>query len=857
MAQQIYLGLKGLRARNGFHEFEALCHDFANATLGGGFVPATGPVSARGDRGQDFVSFLRLIPDGADVAFADKVVGICTLQVDNPSRKICSDLRAVAADKHVKAVYAFLTADLPIGKIQDLQKDALTDHSIRLEVFDGFRLADNMARADFATIAYRRLNLDQRSLSAIARATDEARRWARETTPGSFHPEFHSYLTAVRETSRRHPWAFVDGIPDLDKLYQPQTLVDPNGASRAWQTAMERSEHLFITGPAGLGKSSLLQHIAATLSDQWLSNEAQPWMPVPIHARDLAVGKSLSQSLAEGVERQLSSLLQRPLETDFFDREPMSARWLILVDGLDEVRDHDQRQDILRTAESATRSSSMRFVITSRPGGASSVPKPFLSYELQPFTSATARRFIGQWTELHARPSKDLKAAIDKSTALLQRSRAVSSPLLLLMVCTLADNDPPRPLETLDQIYTEFVDRLLSRLEPAGEQVISDLQAQIHTLLETVASQHLFEDIDVPLLNLFVESAALRGITPPARLKADWRRTVEDVLLRSGLLTKRGGQLDFLHATLEEYYAVRKFPDLSPEDLVDLLAKQEVSYDSVVDLVSVNLHLLELLVARTGEADSAVAAIVEAYPSAVMVVIEQFEHYELGERTADALRTVMSDRFQDLDVQAQAATALDDLEPGDGLSRRLALSIDLDMDDTDRLNVISGLVRHGGDVAAAIQWLTFETLDNTLDSAWKYEAGPLVTFAVSTEDRARGLRLIASSTELPEHHRLAACCDLAQYDEEEAYRLLRSFTKTRWLAMSLTDSRRESYAPTLLRRFVLDDTVAFTHRLDAIEYVEDAPHWARSLYDALADSHVLTDQQRAAVTSSAERLARD
>lgn len=857
MAQQINLGLKGLRATNGFHEFEALCHDFANATLGGGFVPATGPVGAGGDSGQDFASFLRLIPEGADVAFADKVVGICTLKVDDLLQKIRSDLRAVAEDKHVKAVYAFLAADLPIGKIRTLQKGALKDHDIRLEVFDGFRLADKMARVDFATIAYRRLNLDQRSLPAIARATDEARRWARETTPGSFHPEFHSYLTAVRKASRRHPWAFVDGIPDLGKLYQPQTLVDPNGVPYAWQAAMERPGHMFVTGPAGLGKSSLLRHIAATLSDQWLSNEAQPWMPVPIHARDLAVGKSLSQSLVEGVEQQLASLLHRPLEADFFDCEPMSARWLILVDGLDEVRDHDQRQDILRTAESATRSSSMRFVITSRAGGASILPEPFLSYEVQPFTSATARRFTEQWIELHARPSEDLTAAIDKSTALLERGRWTCSPLLLLMVCTLADNDPPRPLETLDQIYTEFVDRLLSRLEPADEQAVGDLQSQIHALLETVASQRLFEDNDVPLLDLVIESAALRGITPPARLKADWRRTVEDVLLRSGLLTKRGGQLDFLHTTLEEYYAVRKFPDLSPEDLVDLLAKQEAGYDSVVDLVSVNLHLLELLVARTGEADSAVAAIVDAYPSAVMVVIEQFESYELGERTADALKTVVDNRYEDLDVQAQAAAALDDLEPGDGLHRRFALSIDLDMDDSDRLNVISGLIRHGGDVAAAIQWLIFETLDSTLDSAWKYEVGPLVTFAVSDEDQARGLRLIADNSELPEHHRLAACCDLAKYEPEDAYRLLRSFAQTRWLAMNLTDSRREGHAPTLLRRFVLDDTVAFTHRLDAIEYIEDDPRWARSLYDALADSRVLTDQQRSAVTSSAERLARD
>ncbi|WP_414944827.1 NACHT domain-containing protein [Amycolatopsis sp. cmx-11-32] len=853
MSEQIRFGLDRLRARNGFHEFEVLCLDFANATLGGHFVPATGPVGDGGDGGQDFVSHLRLIQKETEIAFADEVVGICTIRAGDLVTKIRSDLRAVAAAGHVTGVFAFLTADLPISRIQDLQREANAKHGIRLEVFDGNRLATAMARVDFAEIAYRRLNLDQRSLAAAVRSTDEARRWAEETTPGSFHPEFYDYLKAVMEASRQHPWSFVDQIPDLDELYQPQTLRTPNGSTCTWRQAVEQSEHVFVTGPAGSGKSSLLRHIATALSSRWLGNEAQPWVPVPVHAHDLAMGKSLTQTLHDGVERQLRSLLHRPLEADFFDREPLSGRWLVLVDGLDEVRDHDQRQTVLRVAEFATRMSSMRFVITSRPGGANKVPDPFTSYEVKPFNAANVRQFVERWLELRDRPSEAGARVTHSLTSLLDRTSWAPSPLVLLMICTLADNDSRQPLpETLDQIYAKFAEWLVSRLKSSGEPVIDDLQNQIHTLLEAAASHRLLEDPEAHLLDLAIKLAATRGITPPAPLAANWHRTVEEVLLRSGLITKLGGQLDFLHASFEEYYAVRAFPDPSPEDLVDILATQEASYDSVVDLVSVNLHLLELLLDRTDDADAAIAAIVEAYPSAVTVIVEHFEHYGLSERTADALKSVADDYYE-LDVQAQAAAALDDIEPGKGLQRRLALSIDLDMEDDDRLNVISGLVRHSSDVAAAIQWLTFETLDNTLDSAWKFQAAPLVTFAVSDEDRARGLQLLASNTELPEHHRIAACCDLAGYDQEQAYRLLRSFTQTRWLAMNLTDSRRESYAPTLLKRFVLDDTVAFTHRLDAIKYVEDDdPRWARTLYDALAHSPVLTDQQRDAVTSAVE-----
>lgn len=75
---RIRFGLDQLRARNAFHEFEGLCLEFANARLGGHFVPATGPVSAGGDRGRDFTSHLRMVREDQEITFADEVAAICT-----------------------------------------------------------------------------------------------------------------------------------------------------------------------------------------------------------------------------------------------------------------------------------------------------------------------------------------------------------------------------------------------------------------------------------------------------------------------------------------------------------------------------------------------------------------------------------------------------------------------------------------------------------------------------------------------------------------------------------------------------------------------------------------------------------
>ncbi|MDI5976744.1 NACHT domain-containing protein [Amycolatopsis magusensis] len=856
MSELIRYGLERLSPTNGFHVFEHLCLDFANTALGGHFVPPTGPVSAGGDGGQDLASFLRLLSKADGTGFTDKVVGICTTRAkEGVVAKIRSDLRQVAKDRHVTAVFAFLATDMQDQQRRVLQDDAKEAYNLRLEIFDGHRLACAMARVDFAAIAYRHLNLDHRSLSVAVRATDEAHRWASGMPLGSFRPELHDYLKAVEEVCRRHPWSFVDRLPDLDTLYQPRSLTREVGPPCTWQQALEQSPHVLLTGPAGAGKSSTLQHIAAALCSHWLDKEPQPWLPVPIHAHDLTMGKSLTQALAEGVERQLHGLLHRPLGADFFDREPPSAHWLVLIDGLDEVRDPDQRRDVLRVAEFAARTSSIRLMIASRRGGAATVPDRFAVYELKPFNTNDVRIFVEQWLALPHRRSADVARTTHALTALLHRSGWDPSPLVLLMICALADDDSPqtRP-STLEGLYAAFADRLVSCLKPSKEPVVNKVQDRIHTILAEAASHRLFEDSEAKLLDAVIESAANHGITPPARLTADWHKTVEEVLLRSGMVTKHRAELAFLHTSFEDHYALRTYPDRSPGGVVDALATQDAYFDNVADLVTVNLRLLEFLMDRTDDTDATIAALIEAYPSAVAATIEHFEHYDLGDRTAEALQAVADDRYESLDVRAHAAAALDDIDPGRGLPRRLALSINLDMENSDRLKVIGSLTREGGRVAAAIRWLTFETLDNTWDDGWKYEAAPLVTYAVSDEDQAHGLRLIADNSELPSSHRVAACCDLVEYEPDLAYRLLRSFTTPRWLALCLADLHR-TYSPTLVRRFIQDGASAFTDRLDAISHVEeDDLQWARSLYDSLAQSSDLTDQQRSTVASAIKDL---
>jgi len=107
-----------LSVQNGFHEFENLCRHLARVSICPNIIPASGPVSAGGDQGRDFETFATFLGKGSageDIAFA------CTLQKDNVSAKVRSDIGRITCGRHVDAVYVFLAADLEISRVHDLQ----------------------------------------------------------------------------------------------------------------------------------------------------------------------------------------------------------------------------------------------------------------------------------------------------------------------------------------------------------------------------------------------------------------------------------------------------------------------------------------------------------------------------------------------------------------------------------------------------------------------------------------------------------------------------------------------------------------------------------------------------------------
>jgi hypothetical protein len=156
LVSQIRFALHELRARNGHHEFEAICRELARLRFTPNILPATGPVGAGGDQGRDFETFQTAVR--SRIGQTSLLLGLrgneliafaCTLQQADIAAKIQTDVDTICGSgERVELIVAFCEADLPVGSRHALQTAARNSRHARLEVFDGVAIADQLAESD-------------------------------------------------------------------------------------------------------------------------------------------------------------------------------------------------------------------------------------------------------------------------------------------------------------------------------------------------------------------------------------------------------------------------------------------------------------------------------------------------------------------------------------------------------------------------------------------------------------------------------------------------------------------------------------------------------------------------------------
>lgn len=391
-------------------------------------------------------------------------------------------------------------------------------------------------------------------------------------------PRLRAYLYAAAKAAQQHPYPGVEH-PPLMRVYVTRAARETGGGQVPAAAVVALDEDGVVVGGPGIGKSSLLRSALITTAQAWLRGGPGQVVPVRVLAADLVPERPLPEALAASVRTEVTaagSLTDFP--PSMFAGAPVpGVRWLVLVDGLDEVLDPDQRRAVIGKLSqvASEHNARYRFLLATRPLAPAELPAtgwPPRRYELLPLSPDELEPFAQRWFTALGVDDPDAVAA--RFTDLVRREaigELTRTPLLASMLCQLFILRPEQDLPSgRAGVYRAFADllrsrqydpatgiypqleRAFNRFGPAAVAAAGRLADRFESLLGRLALARHDGNGD-PFLDLLVGwTGELRPDHVPA---AVWRAAIADLLRRSGLVMQQGEDFAFFHQTVMEYLA--------------------------------------------------------------------------------------------------------------------------------------------------------------------------------------------------------------------------------------------------------------------------------------------------------------
>lgn len=427
----------------------------------------------------------------------------------------------------------------------------------------------------------------------LAMRTGTNVRPAGRTWPGAAGREWlREYLHAAVSAAGKHPYAGM--LPDrtppsLSAVYVRQYAWQPAEVAGspafpspvAADSIFDQDADCLLYGGPGAGKTSLLRMAVKSLALSVGSSAEGALVPVYVPASGLVSrDRSFPDALADAVSTDLfrCGLLNRVPAEAFRHQPAPGCRWLVLIDGLDEIASAVQRTDLLATLTQIQQHSSdalpiYRFVIASRLMSAKESEHlrqgQFRCYELLPFEVSQLETFAADWFRASGLPqaaalARGVVTQIER-VGLLELARL---PLMATMICQLFAASPGKRLaQGRFGVYEDFTDLARqhaitsSRLLPADPDLIPEQAAAAAGLPEWLFDQlpHLAVAVsegDAPSAREFIADRAAE-LRPPHMPRHLWLEQVLRSLRRGGLVNEMGDDFAFVHQTLAEFLAAR------------------------------------------------------------------------------------------------------------------------------------------------------------------------------------------------------------------------------------------------------------------------------------------------------------
>jgi predicted NACHT family NTPase len=366
--------------------------------------------------------------------------------------------------------------------------------------------------------------------------------------------------------------------------------------------AVEKYSKLMILGKPGAGKTTFLKHLAI----QCIGGRFQPQqVPIFITLKEFAESQD-RPDLLEYIRQYLESSKLEIIQ-ELLDR----GNVLILLDGLDEVRETDVSRVLRQIQKFSERYHHNQIVVTCRIAAREYTFEQFTEVEVADFDSDQIADFAGKWFR-----SREDEVKGDRFLKQLKAHPPIeelaTSPLLLTLLCLVFEDSGEFPANR-SELYQNGVDVLLKKWDVKRnierDQIYKKLSLKRkEDLLSQIAyrtfeaANYFFKQKDLERqIREFIEN--LPGAsTDEQELELDSEAVLKSIEAQHGLFVERArGIYSFSHLTFHEYFTAQQIVSkCNPTSLNDPVLNQLAS--NVMDVRWREVILL--VVGMLTEADS-------------------------------------------------------------------------------------------------------------------------------------------------------------------------------------------------------------------------------------------------------------
>ena len=412
-----------------------------------------------------------------------------------------------------------------------------------------------------------------------------------------------AYLAAAMAASDEHPYLSLGhhGRGPLSAVYVDRQLCTPGANNRhptavplvfgnwlSLEQALDAHSNLVVYAGAGLGKSTMLAHVLKQSIGDFQGDSRQGYLGVRVSARGLARREGdFVDALTAQVNDELGRRLMSKIRRGLFDAPARrDSKWLVLVDGLDEIVSAFQREQVVRALQThaKTNRETFRFIATSRPLETLGRfdPSDWGEYELPRFGKTEVESFSRRWFTGSMTQSAAFLAEIERQ----RLTELAEVPLLLTLLAVVFQSSGSSALpEPRAALLSRFFEVLLDDEESARrtrEQFVSQWvdrfgvngEAWFGMLFD--ARRELLASLAVIELSNSAHASideALRFVKnwlPVERHEGDgWlREQLATIIDRSGIAAVSHGEVLFPHRSFAEFLAATSLvKQFKPDDL--------------------------------------------------------------------------------------------------------------------------------------------------------------------------------------------------------------------------------------------------------------------------------------------------